>query len=89
MSFSADLAVSMLPYIHHVTLAKECIKQQKQMVTTSYVSPAMRRFEADRNDIGGSVYRHNRAMRLLRENYGRLSPERLQAAVDTVAEATG
>jgi isopenicillin-N N-acyltransferase-like protein len=40
-----------------------------------YISPAMRRFEADRNDIGGSAYRHNRAMRLLRENYGRLSPE--------------
>jgi len=40
-----------------------------------YVSPAMRRFEADRNSIGGSVIRGNRAMRLLRENYGRLSPE--------------
>ncbi len=39
-----------------------------------YVSPAMRRFEADRGDIGGSVIRHNRAMRLLRENYGQLSP---------------
>jgi isopenicillin-N N-acyltransferase-like protein len=39
-----------------------------------YVSPAMRRFEADRSDIGGSVIRHNRAWRLLRENYGRLSP---------------
>jgi isopenicillin-N N-acyltransferase-like protein len=39
-----------------------------------YASPPMRRFEADRNDIGGSVIRHNRAMRLLRENYGQLSP---------------
>jgi len=39
-----------------------------------YVSPPMRRFEADRNDIGGSVIRHNRALRLLRENYGSLSP---------------
>lgn len=38
----ADLAVSMLPYIHHVALAKECIAQGKDMVTTSYVSPAMR-----------------------------------------------
>ena len=43
-----------------------------------YVSPPMRRFEADRNDIGGSVIRHNRAMRLLRENYGQLSPGLLQ-----------
>lgn len=39
-----------------------------------YVSPPMRCFEADRSDIGGSVIRHNRAMRLLRENYGQLSP---------------
>ena len=44
-----------------------------------YVSPAMRRFEADRNDIGSSVYRHNRARRLLQENRGRLSPELFQA----------
>jgi isopenicillin-N N-acyltransferase-like protein len=43
-----------------------------------YVSPAMRRFEADRNDIGGSVIRHNRATRLLREHYGRLSPATFQ-----------
>jgi len=40
-----------------------------------YVSPAMRRFEADRNDIGGSVIRHHRATRLLREHYGEHSPE--------------
>lgn len=43
-----------------------------------YVSLPMRRFEADRNDISGSVIRHNRALRLLRENYGRLSPEMFQ-----------
>jgi isopenicillin-N N-acyltransferase-like protein len=43
-----------------------------------YVSPPMRRFEANRNYIGGSIIRHNRAMRLLRENYGRLSPELFQ-----------
>jgi isopenicillin-N N-acyltransferase-like protein len=40
-----------------------------------YVSTPMRRFEADRNKISDSVMRHNRAMRLLRENYGQLSPE--------------
>jgi isopenicillin-N N-acyltransferase-like protein len=40
-----------------------------------YVSAPMRGFEADRNDIGGSVIRHNRALRLLRENFGRLSPQ--------------
>jgi len=40
-----------------------------------YLSQPMRRFEADRNQIGGSVIRYNRAMRLLRENFGQLSPE--------------
>jgi isopenicillin-N N-acyltransferase-like protein len=43
-----------------------------------YVSPAMRHFEADHNNISNSVLRHNRAMRLLRENYGLLTPELLQ-----------
>jgi isopenicillin-N N-acyltransferase-like protein len=44
-----------------------------------YVSLPMRRFEAHRNYIGGSIIRHNRAMRLLRESYGRLSPELFQS----------
>jgi isopenicillin-N N-acyltransferase-like protein len=39
-----------------------------------YIHPAMRRFEADRNNIGNSVQRYNRALRLLRENYGQLTP---------------
>ena len=43
-----------------------------------YLSPAMRHFEADRNSIGNSVLRYNRAMRLLRENYGQLTPELFQ-----------
>lgn len=43
-----------------------------------YLSLPMRRFEVDRNAIGGSVIRHHRAMRLLRENYGQLSPELFQ-----------
>jgi isopenicillin-N N-acyltransferase-like protein len=43
-----------------------------------YVSPAMRRFEAAAPDNGGSIVRYNRARRLLRENFGRLSPQRFQ-----------
>ena len=43
-----------------------------------YVSSPMRRFEANRSKIGSSVIRHHRAMRLLRENYGQLSPELFQ-----------
>ena len=43
-----------------------------------YVSLPMRRFESDRNDIGGSVIRHNRALRLLRGDFGTLSPAAFQ-----------
>lgn len=46
--------------------------------TNHYLSPVMRHFEDDRNDIGGSVFRYNRAMRLLRENFGQLTPELFQ-----------
>jgi isopenicillin-N N-acyltransferase-like protein len=54
-----------------------------------YVSPPMRRFEADRSDIGGSVYRHHRAMRLLREHYGRLSPDLLRTLLADHANYPG
>ena len=40
-----------------------------------FASPPMRAFEADRSAIACSVIRHNRAWRLLRENFGQLSPE--------------
>jgi len=43
-----------------------------------YTDQHMREFEASPGLIGGSVVRHNRAMRLLRENYGQLSPQLLQ-----------
>jgi isopenicillin-N N-acyltransferase-like protein len=43
-----------------------------------YASAPMRKFELDRSAIGDSVIRHNRAMRLLRENYGLLSIEAFQ-----------
>jgi isopenicillin-N N-acyltransferase-like protein len=46
--------------------------------TNHYLSLPMRRFEAHRHYIGGSIIRYHRAMRLLRENYGRLSPELFQ-----------
>ena len=54
-----------------------------------YVSLPMRRFEADRNDIAGSVIRHNRALRLLRENYGHLSPQRFQTLLADHANFPG
>ena len=43
-----------------------------------YVSPHMREFEFDRNFTYESVIRHNRALRLLREHYGQITPELLR-----------
>ena len=37
-----DLAVSLLPYTHHVEVAKACLRHKKHMVTTSYVSDEMK-----------------------------------------------
>ena len=48
----ADLAVSMLPYIYHVEIAEACVQQCKQMVTTSYVSDAMRALDGPARDAG-------------------------------------
>lgn len=42
-----DLAVSLLPAPNHPVIAKACIAAKKHMVTTSYVSPEMRAFDAD------------------------------------------
>jgi saccharopine dehydrogenase (NADP+, L-glutamate forming) len=37
-----DVVVSLLPYTYHVKIAEMCVRYKKQMVTTSYVSDAMR-----------------------------------------------
>jgi saccharopine dehydrogenase-like NADP-dependent oxidoreductase len=42
-----DLVVSLLPYLHHVTVAKLCIQHKKNMVTTSYVSPEMKALDGE------------------------------------------
>ncbi len=54
-----------------------------------YLSPPMRRFEADRNDIGGSVIRDNRARRLLQDHFGKLSPELFQTLLADHANYPG
>ncbi len=36
-----DLAVSLLPYAYHPSIARLCLKHGKNMVTTSYVKPEM------------------------------------------------
>ncbi len=48
----ADLVVSLLPATHHRYAAELCLQLGKHMVTTSYVSPAMREFDAPARDRG-------------------------------------
>ncbi len=47
-----DLAVSLLPYTYHVAVARLCLKHRKQMVTTSYVSDAMRALDQEATKAG-------------------------------------
>lgn len=47
-----DLTVSLLPYTHHVAVAKLCIKHGKNMVTTSYTSEAMKDLDEEAKKAG-------------------------------------
>ena len=47
-----DLVVSLLPYVHHVTVAQRCIALGKNMLTTSYVSPEMKALDAKAREAG-------------------------------------
>ncbi|MBW6498498.1 MAG: saccharopine dehydrogenase NADP-binding domain-containing protein [Bacteroidales bacterium] len=52
MITSHDLTVSLLPWIHHIMVAKHCIKHKKNMVTTSYVKPEMKALDQEAKDAG-------------------------------------
>ncbi|RCK79286.1 MAG: Saccharopine dehydrogenase [NADP, L-glutamate-forming] [Candidatus Ozemobacter sibiricus] len=47
-----DLAVSLLPYTFHPTVAQLCLEHRKHLVTTSYVSPAMKAFDQAAQEAG-------------------------------------
>ena len=47
-----DIIVSLLPFIHHPTVARCCLKHGKHMVTTSYVSEAMRSLDQEAKEKG-------------------------------------
>lgn len=52
MIASHDLTVSLLPWIHHIMVAKHCIRHKKNMVTTSYVKPEMKELDQQARDAG-------------------------------------
>ena len=49
---SHDLTVSFLPFAHHINVARHCLKQKKNMVTTSYVKPEMQALDKSARDAG-------------------------------------
>lgn len=51
----ADLAVSLVPYAFHPVVAKMCIEHKKNMVTTSYVSDAMKALDEPAKAAGITI----------------------------------
>lgn len=47
-----DLSISLLPYAHHPTVARFCVKHKRQMVTTSYVKEAMSALDVEAREAG-------------------------------------
>lgn len=50
-----DLVISLIPYTFHATVIKSAIRQKKNVVTTSYVSPAMMELDQQCKDAGITV----------------------------------
>lgn len=47
-----DLVISLIPYTYHATVIKSAIKGKTHVVTTSYISPAMRELEDEAKAAG-------------------------------------
>lgn len=50
-----DLVISLIPYTFHATVIKSAIRNKKNVVTTSYVSPAMLELEEEAKKAGITV----------------------------------
>jgi saccharopine dehydrogenase (NADP+, L-glutamate forming) len=51
----SDLVISLIPYTFHAAVIKSAIRKKKNVVTTSYVSPAMLELEQQCKDAGITV----------------------------------
>lgn len=50
-----DLVISLIPYIYHANVVKSAIKNKVNVVTTSYISPALKELEPQINEAGITV----------------------------------
>ncbi|CAB1414611.1 unnamed protein product [Pleuronectes platessa] len=50
-----DLVISMLPYTLHPLIAKHCIKRKVNLVTASYLSPAMKELQSSAEAAGVTI----------------------------------
>ena len=51
----SDLVISLIPYTFHATVIKSAIRKKKNVVTTSYVSDAMKELEPQVKEAGITV----------------------------------
>jgi saccharopine dehydrogenase-like NADP-dependent oxidoreductase len=75
----ADIVISMVPYAFHPKVAQFCIEHKKPMVTTSYVSEAMKKLDGEAKKAGIILLNelgldpgidHMEAMRVIHEIHG-------------------
>lgn len=50
-----DLVISLIPYIYHPNVVRSAIRTKKDVVTSSYISPALRELESEIKDAGITV----------------------------------
>ncbi|XP_026166713.1 alpha-aminoadipic semialdehyde synthase, mitochondrial isoform X2 [Mastacembelus armatus] len=50
-----DLVISLLPYAFHPLVAKHCIKMKVNLVTASYLSPAMKELQGSAEEAGITI----------------------------------
>ncbi|MBM3318037.1 MAG: saccharopine dehydrogenase NADP-binding domain-containing protein [Candidatus Eisenbacteria bacterium] len=50
-----DLTISLLPYTHHVRVARLCLQHRRHMVTTSYISQEMRALDGEAQSAGLTI----------------------------------
>jgi saccharopine dehydrogenase-like NADP-dependent oxidoreductase len=51
-----DIIVSLLPYIFHVDVARQCVRNRKHLVTTSYVKPEMQALDTEARNAGVALF---------------------------------